>query len=94
MPSDAPAMTAHGPYFCANSVISRPFAAAAARSPPVSVLAVRDTRSLIRQPSGVRTKIVVVMPQGVNPIGGVVGLQHQHGVDVGARRGAVPVDVR
>ena len=35
-------------------------------------------------------EVVVVVPQGVNPIGGVVGLQHQHGVDIRAHVGAVP----
>src|SRR4051812_45053010 len=33
---------------------------------------------------------VVVMPKGINPIRRVVGLQHQHGVDIRAHRRPAP----
>ena len=49
IPSDAPAMTAQGPYFCAKSVASR------CAPPPVSIRGVWVTRRRMRHPSAPRT---------------------------------------
>ena len=69
MPSDAPAITAHGPYFRA-----KPSATVAAPcAPPDCTRAIWVERLTMRRPRGVRHEFVFVMPKRLNPSGRIAG---------------------
>ena len=78
MPSDAPAMTAHRPYFCAKSPGHCCCRRRPARLHPGDVSRAPGDSPALGRPD----ELVVVMPKRLNPTGGIVRNRLEHGVDV------------
>ncbi len=84
-------MTAHWPYFWTKSVIDCSFNGRGSQV-ATGQRSRRSRQPFPDAPAALGTdEDIVVMPKGINPIGGIVGLEHQHGVDVRACCRPIPI---